>query len=278
MRIAAVQMNPGSDKAHNIDQAGRLIDEALASDRIDMIALPEMWTCLGGDMATKRAAAERLPAKGSNAPGGSAYEFLRLLARQRNIFVHGGSLGEDADGTLFNTTVVFNPEGVEIARYRKIHLFDITTPDGLGYRESSTYGFGTELITFDAGELKMGCAICYDIRFPELFSGLRRLGADVIFIPSAFTVQTGRDHWEPLLRARAIETQCWFVAPATWGRHTDARGGARFTFGHSIICNPWGHIVAQCSDGPGCITASIDRKMMMKIREDMPVSEHRRLQ
>lgn len=277
MRVTALQMNAGVDKAANIQQAARLIGQAVAEDRPDMVGLPEMWTCLGGDLAAKRREAEALPTSGSGGPGGPAYEFLRRAAIEHGIYVHGGSLGEDGGEKLFNTTLVFSPSGAEIARYRKIHLFDITTPDGLGYRESASYGRGDAVVSFDADGMRVGCAICYDLRFPELFLALRRAGSEVIFLPSAFTVSTGRDHWEPLIRARAIETQCWIVAAATWGQHLDAKGGSRSTFGHSLICDPWGHVVAQASDGIGAVTGRIDRAMTVRIRRDMPVLEHRRL-
>lgn len=281
MRVCVVQMNPGADKAANIDQASRLIDAAVEADRPSLVSLPEMWTCLGGDHATKQTASEALPAPDSNEPGGPAYEFLRRVARERGIYVHGGSLGERAetepDGSwLFNTTVVFNPQGAEIARYRKIHLFDITTPEGQGYRESASYGGGDRIVTFDAGGVRVGCAICYDVRFPELFSALRRAGAELIFLPSAFTVPTGRDHWDVLIRARAIENQCWMAAPATWGQHRDGAGRARFTYGHSLVCDPWGQVVATVSDGTGWTTARIDPALLTRVRRDMPVLEHRR--
>ena len=280
MRVSVVQMNPGSDKAANIAQAARLIDDAVSADRPDLVSLPEMWTCLGGDRAAKQMEAETLPAAGSNEPGGSAYEFLRRMARERGIHIHGGSLGEkaseDEGGRLFNTTVVFDPQGAEIARYRKIHLFDITTPDGQGYRESASYGGGNKVVMFEAGDFRVGCAICYDLRFPELFSALRQAGAELIFLPSAFTVPTGRDHWEALIRARAIETQCWVAAPATWGQHRDGTGQARSTYGHSLVCDPWGQVVATVSDGIGWTTARIDRTLLARVRRDMPVLEHRR--
>lgn len=277
MRVSVVQMSPGSDKQANIDQARKLIEAAVASDRPDIVSLPEVWTCLGGNRAAKFDAAENLPARGSNETGGPAYEFLRETARTHQIHVHGGSLGERGGEKLFNTTVVFGPAGDEIARYRKIHLFDIVTPDGRGYRESSTYGSGDEIVTYAVGATKIGCAICYDVRFPELFLKLRQAGAELIFLPSAFTLQTGKDHWEMLLRARAVETQCWFAAPATFGKHLDAAGEARFTYGHSLICDPWGHVVARVSDGPGFATARIDTLMTERVRRDMPVLEHRRL-
>ncbi len=277
MRVSVVQMSPTHDKADNIAQAGRLIGQAIAADRPDMVALPEVWTCLGGNRGVKFEQAEVLPARGSNEPGGPAYEFLRTVARKERVHVHGGSLGEKGDETLFNTTVVFDPEGTEVARYRKIHLFDIVTPDGKGYRESSTYGAGDEIVTFEANGIRVGCAICYDVRFPELFLALRRAGAELIFLPSAFTVPTGKDHWDVLIRARAIETQCWMAAPATCGRHTDGGGEARFTYGHSLVADPWGHVVVKVSDGPGWATARIDRALTERVRRDMPVLEHRRL-
>ncbi len=277
MRLSVVQMNPGADKAANIAQASRLIDDALEADRPDMISLPEMWTCLGGDRDAKHREAEILPPPGSNEPGGPAYEFLRRTARDRGIAVHGGSIAEKVGEKLFNTNLIFAADGAELARYRKIHLFDIVTPGGADYRESATYGFGTDIVTCQAGGVRIGCAICYDVRFPELFLALRRAGADLIFLPSAFTVETGRDHWEPLIRARAIETQCWFAAPATWGKHLDAKGAPRFTYGHSLICDPWGTIVARVSDGLGWTTARIDPAVTDRVRRNMPVLDHRRL-
>jgi nitrilase len=277
MRVSVVQTNSGHVKADNIAQARALIEGAM-TDRPDLIGLPEVWTCLGGDRAAKFEQAEALPVPGSNEPGGAAYEFLRGIARSQHIHVHGGSIVERAGDTLFNTTVVFDPQGRELARYRKIHLFDIVTPDGLGYRESATFGAGSEIVTYEAGGLKIGCAICYDVRFPELFLALRRAGAELIFLPAAFTLQTGKDHWEALIRARAIETQCWMAAPAAWGRHLDgATKEPRFTYGHSLVCDPWGHVVAKASDGTGWTTARIDPALTARVRRDMPVLEHRRL-
>jgi predicted amidohydrolase len=276
MRVTVVQMNPGADKAANIAQATRLAEAAIAADRPDIIAFPEMWTCLGGDRATKMAAAEPLPEPGSNAPGGEAYETLRAMAAANRIHVHGGSIAERAGDRLRNTSLLFAPDGRELARYSKLHLFDITTPDGTGYRESSTYDGGNAIVTASAGETQCGLAICYDVRFPELFLSLRQAGAELIFLPSAFTLQTGKDHWEVLIRARAIETQCWLAAPATWGQHNEPKG-LRHTYGHSLICDPWGQVVATCSDGIGWATARIDPAVTARVRRDMPVLEHRRL-
>jgi len=276
MRVSVVQMNAGHEKAKNIEQAKSLIENAIATDRPELVSLPEMWSCLGGNRAQKFAEAEDLPPPGSNRTGGPAYEFLRGVARENRIHVHGGSIAERAGEKLFNTSLVFDPQGAEIGRYRKIHLFDIVTPDGTGYRESNVYGSGDEIVTCEAGGMKLGLAICYDVRFPELFLSLRRAGSELIFLPSAFTVQTGKDHWETLIRARAIETQCWFAAPATWGKHLEGKGEARFTYGHSMIADPWGHTVAKVSDGTGWATARLDPKVTARVRRDMPVLEHRK--
>jgi nitrilase len=245
MRVTVVQMNPGADKLENIAQANRLIEAAVQEDKPDIVSLPEVWDSLGGDRTVRNANAETLPVKGSNEPGGQAYEFMRATARK-------------------------------MARYRKMHLFDITAPDGTGYKESNTYGAGDEVVTYQAGDITVGCAICYDIRFPDLFWKLREQGADLIFLPSAFTLATGKDHWEALIRARAIETQCWFAAPATWGKHLEGKGEPRFTYGHSMIADPWGHTVAKVSDGTGWATARIDPKVTARVRRDMPVLEHRK--
>jgi deaminated glutathione amidase len=277
LRISVIQMNPGAEKAANIAQARDLIQGALADGRPRMISLPEMWSCLGGDRETKFREAEDLPPPGSNEPGGEAYEFLREVARANGIHVHGGSIAERAGDRLYNTTLVFDTDGSEIARYRKIHLFDIMTPDGQGYRESAVFRGGSDVVTFKLQDVTVGLAICYDLRFPELFLKLRRAGADIIMLPAAFTLQTGKDHWEVLLRARAIETQCWIAAAACWGRHFDGSGEPRFTYGHSLLCDPWGQVVALASDGVGWVTGRAERTITDKVRRDMPVLDHRKL-
>ena len=279
MRISLIQMQPGQDKASNIQQAGRWFEAAIAEDGPALVALPEMWTFLGGDRLGKIAAAEVLPSSPGGSPeGGEAYAFLRSMARRHRIYVHGGSIGERVDGpagpALFNTTLVFDPDGTEIARYRKIHLFDIVTPDGTGYRESASFAAGSDIVTCDIAGLRVGLAICYDLRFAELFLALRRRGADLIILPSAFTLLTGKDHWEVLLRARAIETQCWIAAPATHGRHLDAAGRGRDTYGHSMVCDPWGHVVVRASDRQGFVTARIDPALTARVRQDMPTLDH----
>jgi len=275
MRVAVIQMSPGADKEQNIAQARSLIEGVSASQKVDLVVLPEMWTCLGGTRAQKFAAAEPLPTPGGR--GAEAYEFLRQAAIENGFYVHGGSIGELVGDRIFNTSVVFSPRGEELARYRKIHLFDIVTPDGQGYRESATYGAGEQVVTVDIDGMKLGLAICYDLRFPELFLALRRQGAEVILLPAAFTLQTGKDHWEVLLRARAIETQCWVAAAACTGMHREADGEPRYTYGHSLIADPWGHVVAKASDGVGWAVATMDHALTTRVRANMPLLDHRKL-
>jgi deaminated glutathione amidase len=274
MRVSVVQMSPTADKTENIAQASRLIAGAVASERPDLVALPEIWTCLGGTRDQKFAAAEALPEPGDR--GGAAYEFLRQAAVANGIHVHGGSIGELAGGRLFNTSLVFAPSGQELARYRKIHLFDITTPDGTGYRESETYGAGEEVVTCDIAGTKVGLAICYDVRFPELFLALRRRHVDLIMLPAAFTLQTGKDHWEVLLRARAIETQTYVLAAAQTGAY-EAKGKTLHNYGHSMAIDPWGHVIARASDGVGIVSTRLDLALPAAVRSRMPVAQHRRL-
>ena len=275
MRIAVIQMSPGAEKGQNIAQARSLMRGVLASQKVDLIVLPEMWTCLGGTRKQKFANAEPLPIPGQT--GGEAYEFLRQAAIENGVHIHGGSIGEIENDRIFNTSLVFNPQGRELGRYRKIHLFDIRTPDGQGYQESATYGAGHQVVIVEMLGVKVGLAICYDLRFPELFLELRRKGAELVLLPAAFTLQTGKDHWEILLRARAIETQCWIAAAACFGSHSDDDGQRRYTYGHSLIVDPWGHVVAKASDGAGWAIAVMDTALTSRIRADMPVFEHRKL-
>jgi deaminated glutathione amidase len=194
------------------------------------VALPEMWTMLSDDDEEKRASAEPVP-------GGEAYGLLQELAAQHGIVLHGGSIIERDGDAIHNTTVAFDRAGRELARYRKLHLFDITTPDGREFRESATFTRGARVVTYDALGTRIGCSICYDLRFPELYGQLARDGAKVILVPSNFTLQTGKDHWDVLLRARAIETQTYVLAPAQWGRY----GRGKQSYGHTLIADPWGH-------------------------------------
>jgi nitrilase len=281
MRAIVIQCAPGANKADNIAALSAQIEAAATGERPAFVSLPEMWSCLGAGRAEKLAQSETLPPPGQTTGAGPAFRFLSETARRLGIILHGGSIGERDGDTLFNTTLVFGPDGHERGRYRKIHLFDVTTPSGLGYRESSLFGAGTSVATCAIGEahsaLTLGLSICYDLRFPELYLALRQAGADVIVVPSAFTVETGRDHWEILLRARAIETQCWVVAAATTGTHYDGAGRPRETYGHSLIIDPWGIVHADAGPAVGQAEATIDAAAIARIRAAMPVLAHRRL-
>jgi deaminated glutathione amidase len=269
MKISLIQMNSRDDKAANIASATTLIERAVAEEAPDWVALPEVFDFIGGRKADKLAAAEVLPE-------GPAYGAMQALAKKHRIFIHAGSILERVENEerIHNTTVVFDRDGREVARYRKIHMFDITAPDGTPYRESAAFKPGDAVATYDCEGVKVGCAICYDLRFPYLFQALAERGADMIALPSAFTMQTGKDHWEVLCRARAIETETWFVAPAQTGAHTIGNE-TRLTYGHSLVVDPWGHVTAKASDGVGIVSTRIDPALVKKVRAQIPVAHHK---
>jgi nitrilase len=265
MKVALIQMNSQDDKAANLDQARRLIEQAVAEERPDLVALPEIFPLMTDDLALKRAAAEPVP-------GGEAYGMLQELAAKHGIVLHGGSIYERNGDALYNTTVVFDRDGSELARYRKLHMFDIVTPDGKEYRESATFTRGARTVCFDALGTRIGLSICYDVRFPELYLQLAKDGAKVILVPAAFTLQTGKDHWEVLMRARAIETQTYVLAPAQWGRFA---GGKLACYGHSLVVDPWGHVIAKAQDKVGYVAARLDLEEVERVRARMPCAQHR---
>ncbi len=269
MKVSIIQMNSISDKAANIAAAEALIERAVREERPDWVLLPEFFDWAGGSKADKLANAESFP-------GGPAYGMARRQAIRHRIFVHAGSIMERIEGEerIHNTSVVFNRDGEEIARYRKIHLFDVTTPDGAAYKESQTVKAGDTVVTYDCEGVTIGCSICYDLRFPDLFQALAEKGAEIIALPAAFTLQTGKDHWEVLLRARAIETETYVCASAQTGSFT-VGNDQRHTYGHSLVADPWGHVVAKASDGPGVVSARIDPERIKRVRAMIPVAEHR---
>ena len=269
MKISLVQMNSISDKAANIAAARALIERAVAEEKPDWILLPEQFDWAGGVKGDKARNAETLP-------GGPAYAMAQEMAAKHGVFVHAGSFMEtiECEERIHNTSVVFNRQGEEIARYRKIHLFDVTTPDGAAYRESATVKAGDLVVTYDCEGVTVGCAICYDLRFPGLFQALADKGAEVIALPAAFTMQTGKDHWEVLLRARAIETETYVAAAAQTGSFT-VNNETRQTYGHSLIADPWGLVVAKASDGVGVVSSRLDMGLVKKVRRMIPVAEHR---
>jgi len=264
VKVAQIQMNSQEDKGANLEAARTLIDEAASAERPDLIVLPEYYAALNGNPTDQQASGEEFP-------DGESYRLMSALAAQYKVTIHAGSVVERSGNQFYNTTVVFGPDGRELARYRKIHLFDVTVPDGTRYGESDTVARGEEVVTYEVGEFTVGCSICYDLRFPELFRKLRDRGADVIVLPAAFTLQTGKDHWETLSRARAIETQTYFLATGQIGTHA---GGRKACWGHTMAIDPWGHVVAQASDKVGFIAARLDKDYIGQIRQNIPVADH----
>ncbi len=263
LKVAVVQMNSGDDKGANIDAARDGIDRAAATGA-RLVALPEVWTYLG-PVSGNAGAAETIP--------GPLTDELAERAREHGIFLHIGSFFErvEREQRLYNTSVVFGPDGHEIARYRKIHLFDVDIAADTAYQESTTIAPGEEIVTFDLDGITVGLTICYDLRFPELFRILALRGADVIILPSAFTMATGKDHWEPLIRARAIENAVYMIAPGQVGQHPPGL----WCHGRSMIGDPWGLVVAQASDEPTVITATLDFGNQQRIREQIPSLSNR---
>jgi predicted amidohydrolase len=264
---AAVQLTSTSDEAANWESARGLIERA-ARAGARFVATPENTNYLGPHEEKVRRA-EPL--------GGPACARFAELARGLGIHLLLGSFNEKSDeaARCYNTSVLFGPDGGVLATYRKIHLFDVDVPGGVRFAESATCKPGEATTVVDTPLGRLGLSICYDLRFPELYRKMADDGADVLLIPSAFTLATGKDHWEPLIRARAIENQCWIVAPAQHGRHDD--GGLTHTWGHAMIVDPWGLPVATASDGPGLALAEIDLDRARKVREAIPVRRHRRL-
>jgi deaminated glutathione amidase len=269
MKLSLIQMNSVSDKAANIASATGLVERAVAEDRPDWICLPECFDFLGGDRRAKWAAAESFPS-------GPAYSAMQQLASKHRIYIHAGSILEKPESgeRIHNTTVVFDRNGAEVARYRKIHMFDITAPDGTKYHESAAFAPGQAVVTYGCEDMTIGCSICYDLRFPALFQALSAKGAQMIALPAAFTLQTGKDHWEVLCRARAIETETYFCAAAQTGTHAEGKE-MRHTYGHSLVIDPWGHVIAKASDGVGIVSARIELDRVKKVRTQIPVAQHK---
>lgn len=264
MKVGIVQINVGTDKLANLAKLERQV-RRLAAEGCDLVVLPEMAMFLTGKPSDMQAAAE-------GASDGVYPTTMANLARELGVNLHLGSFMERLGDTFFNTSIVFNRLGEQIGRYSKIHRFDIDLPDGTSIRESDVVERGNAISVVEVEGFKVGLSICYDVRFPELFRALIDRGAEIIVVPAAFAFQTGADHWEVLLRARAIETECYVVAPAQVGTFD---GGKYLNFGHAMIVDPWGTIIAQVSNGEGCATATIDRDYMNTVRARIPLAKHR---
>ncbi len=269
MTVAVIQMVSQSDVLANLASARRLLEEA-AVGGARLAVLPENFSALG-----RRDSAEigRNEALGR----GPILPWLKQAARDLNLWIVAGTLPlppqGQPDAKVRACSLLVDERGEEVARYDKLHLFDVDVADSRGrYRESDDYAHGQEVVVADTPVGRLGLTVCYDLRFPELYSELRKAGAELITAPSAFTAVTGAAHWEVLIRARAIETQCYVLAAAQGGTHP----GPRETYGHAAIVDPWGRIVAERDQGEAVLLAERDSSEQASIRARMPVSSHRR--
>ncbi|MEW6284551.1 MAG: carbon-nitrogen hydrolase family protein [Candidatus Eremiobacterota bacterium] len=264
MRAAVVQMNSGVDPEANLERAARMVEEA-ASQGARLVVLPEVFTCRG-DRQAALAAAE--------APGGATLQWARSLARAHRVWLVAGSFleREPGDGDRAgNVSYLVGPDAEVHARYRKVHLFDVELPE-FTHRESDSMVSGEALVLGKVDGAGLGLTICYDLRFPEVYRALTLAGARMAAVPSAFTERTGRDHWEVLLRARAIENQIYVLAAGQFG----PAHGLPNSYGRSMIVDPWGVVLAQCPDREGVALAELDFEAQDRVRRSLPCLEHRR--
>lgn len=268
MRAAVLQCTSGIDPAANAAMIAEAILEAKAGGA-DMLFTPEMVGCLDRDR-------ERAGRNLTDAAHDIVLTRVRAAAAQAGLWVHLGSLGltgERADGRWSNRGFVIDASGAIRAQYDKMHLFDVDLPGGVSWRESAVYGAGDAPVAVDTPWARMGLSICYDLRFADLYRRLSDAGAELLLVPAAFTVQTGRAHWETLLRARAIESACFVIAAAQVGHHEDGRD----TYGHSLVIDPWGEILLDMGEAPGLGFVDIDFARIGEVRARIPVLAHRRL-
>jgi len=266
MRVAAIQMTSGHDIEANLEVAGKFLAEAATAGAV-LAALPENFAFMGLNAGDKRAIAEPDGA-------GRIQNFLADTARALKIWIVGGTvpLRQEVGGRVGASCLVYSADGQCAARYDKIHLFDVDVPGSTeSHRESAHTVPGRDPRIVDTPIGKLGLAVCYDMRFPELFRVLSRQGADAFVVPSAFTVPTGQAHWEPLLRARAIENLAAVIAPAQWGTHPSGRA----TYGDSMIIDHWGKVLARLQSGTGCVVADLDAAGRLDARARFPALDHR---
>ena len=267
MRVAAIQMCSTDDLPANLAAASRLVEEA-ARGGAALAALPENFAFLRREGA---------PIPCAQSFDGEIVETLRKLARAHALWLLGGSFPEALPGEsrVHNTSVLIAPDGAVAAVYRKIHLFDVDlrAQGGLCHEESARVAPGAEVVVADTPFGRVGLSVCYDLRFPELYRAQSAQGARFLLVPSAFARETGRDHWEVLLRARAIENQCFVVAPAQWGQHSAERA----SHGRALIADPWGVLLGVAPDRPAVVFADCDLEQQDRIRAALPVLRHRKI-
>jgi predicted amidohydrolase len=253
-----VQVNSSEDKRANIETVGRLVARA-AADGAELVLLPEKWNARGS--------ADVSWANAESLDDGETVAAMRGWAREHRLTLVGGSIAESREGRekLSNTALVFDPTGELVAVYRKIHMFDVEV-GGHVYRESEALEPGDETALCEVDDWRVGLSICYDLRFPELYRMLAVQGAELVVVPAAFTSFTGKDHWELLLRARAVENQCYMVAANEWGTGSDGTS----SYGRSMIVDPWGVVLAQAGDEDCVIAADLDRARLADIRASLP--------
>ena len=269
-RVGAVQMCATEDVAANLARAADLT-AAAAEQGAELVSLPECFAFIGRRMADKLPLAESLEG------GGPIVDAVREMARRSQVWLAAGGLPERAEPEeegrrVYNTFLLCDPAGETRAVYRKIHLFDVAIPGRAELKESATTAPGGDVVVAETPMARLGLSICYDVRFPELYRQLAsRGGAEVLMVPAAFTAHTGAAHWHTLLKARAIENQCYLVAAAQHGRHNPARE----SFGHSIVVDPWGVVLAEVESGDGVAVATIDPGQLATVRQQMPCHAHR---
>ena len=268
LRVGVIQLTSTDQLDANLEIARELVAEAV-SRGAEWVALPENFAFMRREGLPIRDAAQPI--------GGSITQALCELAREHQVWLLGGTFAESipADERVYNTSLLLDPSGEVAACYRKIHLFDVdlSTSGGGVFRESDTFRPGEDLALVDAPFGGVGLSVCYDLRFPELYRALAARGADFLCVPSAFAPETGKDHWEVLLRARAIENQAFVVAPAQCGRHSPDRQ----SYGRSLVIDPWGLVLAQAADKPCAVVVDCDLAELERVRSSIPALTHRRL-
>ena len=265
LRVACVQPSSGQDQQANLDAAVALVREACAAGA-ELVALPE-------NVALMEHRTELVQASAATLDSHPVARFFSALAAETQVWLLAGSMAAQAgDGRLANRSVLIDPRGRIVATYDKIHMFDVDLPTGESYRESEAFSHGGEAVVAETPWGGLGMTVCYDLRFPQLYRALAHAGARLIAVPAAFTKHTGEAHWHVLMRARAIESGCFVIAPCMWGSHS----GGRKTYGHSLIVDPWGEVLADAGEGVGIITADLDLTRVEQVRAAIPALAHDR--